>query len=686
MDSMSRGSPLVIYILILFSLPAWSKPNEDIYVSIAAGVLQPIRLAPAVTSVITKEYIEVSGARDLDDLLMSIPGLHVSRSATAYAPIYTMRGIYSEFNAQILMLVNGMPITHIYSGSRSLVWGGMPVHKINRIELIRGPGSAFYGADALGGVINIITHTAKTLDNNELGIQAGSFDSNEVWWSNRFEAQDLKVAWTIEMLKTEGHDEQIDSDTQTLFDTLFGSDASLAPGKVNLGREALDASVDANYKNWNLNLFYQRRRDVETGAGNAQALDPIGSMSASRLMLDLQHSTSFHDNWKLDARLNYFRVSDKHDFMLFPPNSLISFGGAPALFVDGVVGEPDYKEKHLRFDATLSIDNFRYHQLVARMGVENTKLYGLEEKKNFDSSGAPLSETIDVTLDQSLIFILPHQRENMHLVLQDEWIIKDDWYLTFGVRYDHYNDFGGTTNPRTALVWDAAYDTTFKLLYGRAFRAPSYAEQYLINNPVVIGNNNIKPETSDTYELVMDKNISHKTNIKFNLFHYKISDFIRTEKQTAPSNVSHSVNVGKREGYGAEVEILYHFSKALVVNANHSWQVLEDSITKSSLGFEPRTKSHLRVNWQISDKWNINTTANHVGKRARIPGDTRESLAHYTLTDIAIQYGKLVNDWSVALAIKNLFNEDAREPATSTIPNDLPLAGRSLFVELRLLY
>ena len=82
-------------------------------------------------------------------------------------------------------------------------------------------------------------------------------------------------------------------------------------------------------------------------------------------------------------------------------------------------------------------------------------------------------------------------------------ILPSDWYLTAGVRHDQYSDFGGTTNPRLALVWDTAYNLTSKLLYGQAFRPPSFSELYNINNPVGQGNPNLKPETNQSVELAL---------------------------------------------------------------------------------------------------------------------------------------------------------------------------------------
>jgi outer membrane receptor for ferrienterochelin and colicin len=166
---MSTIIRIVFWLLILHAVDALAQnlAREDeeallqIYgdeemISIATGGRRPIAKAPAVATVITAEDIKAIGATDLDEVLETVPGLHVARNFFGYNPIYTFRGIYSDFNAQALVLINGIPITNLFVGDRSQIWGGMPVEAIARIEVIRGPGSALYGADAFAGVINII--------------------------------------------------------------------------------------------------------------------------------------------------------------------------------------------------------------------------------------------------------------------------------------------------------------------------------------------------------------------------------------------------------------------------------------------------------------------------------------------------------------------------------------------------
>ena len=90
--------------------------DED-FISIAIGEVQPIAKAPAVASVITAAEIKRLGAKDIDQILEVVPGLHVARSAI-YDPLYNFRGIHSDFNPQVLVLVNGVPLSNLFHGDR----------------------------------------------------------------------------------------------------------------------------------------------------------------------------------------------------------------------------------------------------------------------------------------------------------------------------------------------------------------------------------------------------------------------------------------------------------------------------------------------------------------------------------------------------------------------------------------
>jgi len=144
----------------------------NISVSIATGTAKPAYQSAAVTTVITAEQIKTMGATELHQVLETVPGLHVSIQAVTNDPMYSMRGIRNEVNSEVLVMLNGTRFSVPYKGS-SMTGMVLPVEAIKQIEVIRGPGSALYGADAFAGVINIITKKAEDIDGTEVGIRGG---------------------------------------------------------------------------------------------------------------------------------------------------------------------------------------------------------------------------------------------------------------------------------------------------------------------------------------------------------------------------------------------------------------------------------------------------------------------------------------------------------------------------------
>lgn len=660
--------------------------DED-FISLATGSRQLISLAPAVATVITAEDIKAIGATDLDHVLETVPGLHVSNSPRAYGPLYTIRGIYTENNPQVLLLLNDIPITNVYVGDRSQVWGGMPINNIARIEIIRGPGSALYGADAFAGTINIITKTAQDISGTEFGVRAGSYNTREGWILHGGTWNGFDIALSLEALKTDGQDGVIDADAQTGYDT-FGTSASLAPGSVNLQRDALDARVDISRDNWRFRAGYQGRFDVGTGAGVAQALDPDGTNDSRRINADLTHDTQWGPNWAVTSQLSFFDTSAESDLVLYPPGA--SFGGP---FPDGMIGSPYVYERHTRLGVSAFYHGIKDHNIRIGAGAIHNDLYKTKERKNFafapDGTPIPLGSVVDVSNDPNSVFIEPHDRRISYAFIQDEWSIAPDWVFTGGVRHDHYSDFGNTTNPRLALVWQTRYDLTTKLLYGRAFRAPAFNELYNINNPVALGNPDLDPEKIDTVELAFDHQYSDDLNIKLNVFSYRMSDILRI-----PPNTSTTQNTGEIHGRGFEIETVYNPAPSLRVLGNYSLQRSIEDDSDNDVANAPRHQAYLRTEWKLTTAWKFNAQANWVADRERDATDSRQNIDDYTTIDVNLRYQPLMSRWELAIAARNLFDADVREPSPrlfpngipviaglAMTPNDLPLAERNVFAE-----
>ena len=649
-------------------------------VSIATGSQQALRRAPAVASVITAEDIAAMGATDLDEVLETVPGVHVNRSANNYSSLYVIRGVFSQFTPQVLVLQNGIPMTTLFTGNKGNLWGGYPVEHIARIEVIRGPGSALYGADAFSGVINIITKAAADTPGTEFGARAGSFKTGSAWVQHGGKMGPVDVAAYLRVGGSEGFKEKITADAQTRFDRLTGTNASLAPGSVNTGYEAVDANLDLGYDKWRLHAGYKLRDDLETGAGIASALDPVGRQKSERVTADLSWADAqFARDWGLGFTASYLQYTQQipTDFQLFPAGANIG-GGVSA---NGFIGGPDTWERQMRLSAFAIYSGFAGHSLRFGLGRDDLNLYKTRETRNFTYSptGAllPVAGGAVVDFSDTSPFMRPQRRKVSYFYVQDEWTFAKDWALTAGLRRDNYSDFGATTNPRLALVWDAALDLTAKLLVGRAFRAPAFNEVYGITNPVALGNPNLRPETISTMETAISWQASRDTQVNLSLFRYNMKDIIRTVSGTY-------ANTGEQNGRGAELEAVWDASRSLRFTGSYSWQRSIDETSKQDAGYAPHNHIYARADWRFTGSWLASGQVNWVADRKRAAGDTRPDVSDYTTLDLTLRTTRLNDQWNFMGTVRNVFNADVREPSLApgtSIPKDLPMAPRAIYLQ-----
>lgn len=657
--------------------------GDKLTVSIATGSQKSLRLAPAVTSVITAADIRAMGATDLDQVMETVAGVHAEKIGANNFSAYVVRGIINELNSQILVLQNGVPMTVLLTGNRSRLWGSYPLQHISRIEIIRGPGSALYGADAYSGVINIITKSAAEIQGTEFGINTGSFSTRDVWIQHGGKLGSIDVAAYFRIGKSAGSAEIVTADAQTGLDRVFGTRASLAPGPLNNGHDAVDAHLDLSYEKWRWRSNFILRDNMGTGTGTSSALDPSGKLKSQRLTSDLSWSDNHigHD-WGLGFNMSYSQYLQRlpSPLVLYPPGVTFPTGNFP----DGIIGAPNTSERQLRVSAYAVYSGWRDHQLRVGVGHDDLNMYDTYEFKNFliTQAGLPQPAGAVQTYTGALAFLEPHRRKIDYVYAQDEWQFAPDWNLTAGIRHDNFSDVGSTTNPRVALVWEAAYNLTAKLLYGQAFRAPSFNELYSINNPAQRGNSSIQPESIKTLEAALIWQARNDLQAKLNIFQFRMKNLIRTVPNAIKGTGSSYANINSQEGHGVETELNWQASRQLRVSGNYSYQVNTDQTTNQDAGYAPRHHVFARADWQFAQDWLLSPQFNWVAGRKRTVGDLRPPVADYKLIDLSLRTN--AGAWEVSGSIRNLMNVDAREPsfAPGSITNDIPLPKRSFYLQV----
>lgn len=660
----------------LGNLPIEELLQVSITTTIATGTKKTIAEAPAIASVITAAEIQAMGARNFEEALETIPGVHVEYSGFNMAPKYLIRGFNTSNNAEVLVLINGVPVTSAVRGDRNIHGGVLPISMISKIEVVRGPGSALYGSEAMSGVINVVTKSADEIKETTVGIRAGSFNSREGWVLTGFTHEDFKFSMMANYSQTDGDKGIITQDAATPFGT------SLAPGPVNRFGRGQDIYLDVEQGHWRFQGGY-RSVSKGSGAGTTDALDPIGRYSVYRETLNLTyHNNKIEEDWDFTSKIDFLhsqQESDSIGVMLFPPGTNLGTAGGP--FINGMIGKPEYQESALHFETIGVYTGFESHILRLGVGVKTQRLYQVRESKNFDPNFGNIGSMTDVS-GTNLAWLPSKTRNNLYSYVQDEWDFRKSWNLTTGVRYDTFSKFGSVVNPRAAVVWQTTPQLTSKLMFGKSFRSPNFVELYSQNNPAIIGNPNLKPETNSVSEIAFSYEVSKSLNLGFNLFHYQARNIISIVK-------GHVANAANEDGNGLELESQFKVSSNLYLTGNYSYLKTRDLATDTKAPLYPTQQAYLREEYQFATNWNFNMQAKYVGSQPRAFGDTRPELKRSTTLDLIILKKKVFGDWMIGGTIKNLFNEDIRAGDLVTnalgapaIPNDLPLERRSYWLEV----
>jgi outer membrane cobalamin receptor len=630
--------------------------------------LMESRKAPAINSVISAKEIRNMGARNVFDVLDKIPGL--STSWNQIKGIVNVRGVQTDHAEKVLLMIDGVRIRDSYTGSPTFLFGeDLMVENIKRIEVVRGPGSALYGAGAFVGVINIITKDPEDFGDDHVVASAtlGSFDTRQYTILFSHNKSDLKVSGHLNYLDTEGERPIIEEDALSNH-PVFNTSVSLAPGLAQTFNEKLDLGLKVKYKDFTLN---GRIIDKERGlyAGVVGALNTGSFLDVKMGLVDLNYHKEILDDLSLSGKLSFVHMNYDAYAELYPPG----FTGGNDV---GLIGRPLFKNDTIGGELTVNY-TIGDHLITSGLVYENDRQYDVRQYDNFANPfSAPVDTSETVTYNKNVT------RRIWAAYVQEMWEITAYDSLTLGIRYDHYNDFGGTTNPRVGYVHEFENEIIFKLLYGRAFRAPNNNELYTINNPAVVGNPNLDPETIETIEAAVEIPFLRYFNFNISYFHNVIEDIIRLDtSQPAPypfTNVSDESTID-----GVETELTCNFGKNRYGYLNASYQNSEDDEGRD-LPYVADWMGNVGYNHEFFGMLNTNVNVFWIGERTRLKGDTRDKAPSSTLVNITMILKNFYKAFEIKGSVFNAFDEHYVAPSTiTTITNDLPLHKRMFLLEVQ---
>ena len=597
---------------------------------------QKVTDAPAAVSVITADEIKRYGYRTLADILRSVRGFWVSNDRN-----YQYLGVRGfsrpgDYNSRVLLLIDGHRLNNgIYDQAPVGTDFPLDVDLIERVEVIRGPSSSLYGTSAFFGVLNVITRQGKDLKTVEAAGAAGTQES----YGGRL-SYGTKLPGGVELLvsgsrySTEGDDRIYFSE----FDRL-GYHNGIASNSD--GDDWYSFFSKISFRDLTLSgLYGSREKQIPTGVYQTVFNDPRNRSTDSYGYLDLTYSRKWDTLWELSARVAY-------DNFYYRGTYIYSGETAGDPFI---VNKDSAKGDWLTGELLLTSRVLENQTISA--GFEDRYHLALEQRTYYE-------EPYEVLLDD-------RRNPNMTaLFLQDEYHLLPNLTLIGGLRWDHYQSFGGTWSPRLAAVYKPFDMTVLKLIYGRAFRAPNVYEMYYDDGISYRGNSELQPERIRTAELVWEQYVGEHFRSSLSAYHYWIEQLI-TQQSEGGFIIYRNVDEVQAQGLEAEAEV--RWVDGLQGRVSYVLQRAEDHREDTGLTNSPRHQVKLNLNYPLmAQKLFAGGEFQYTSSRKTLLG--RDS-GSFFITNLTLFSQNLLKGLELSGTVYNLFDKRYRDPVAGELAID----------------
>ncbi len=625
---------------------------------------EELKTVPAAVTVFTHEEIKRMGLETLDELMNLVPGFQSYRSSLSPLDVpFSSRGRRIGVEAaEVLVLVDGQRLADPASGSSTLFVPKFPLVHIERVEFIRGPGAAVYGSNAMMGVINIVTRS----DVNEVSVSYGSFNRRQAYLLISQRIGDV----AIDLF---GHLEADDGDDYRVQDTF-------SPSRIDTDDPRKFADLNAKIRWHNTQVNFQHN---QFKSENFYELDGLSNgfnqHSAQISSISLKQNFGWQ-SFSSYVWLNYSRTKLNSNAQLTPPGALAAISSPAsndALFASFDFDDPS--EARLQWHNDWNINA----QSGLQFGLELRHINVPEviAKSNFDLgdlSNGNFPIRYYGALRANTTVQAESSRDIVGLYGQYQRQLFETTHLTLGLRYDDFSGIGSQFSPRLGLVHELNDHHSVKLLYGAAFRAPAESELNLLNNPVLLGNPDLKAETVQSWDLIWVGQWPH-TGISIGYFENHFDDSI--VQTSTGSGTQQSENVDQDPTKGFEFELSHELNEHWLLRGTYTY-ISE----KPDLSFrETDQLASLMVNYQQGN-WNANLTATYHNERDMPAVDSNNN--RIALDDYWQLFGKLsynfTSDWQAFVQVKNLLDEDyLTPPVTAALSEGVPNRGREILAGIK---
>ena len=652
--------------------------QAEAFVTIATRHKTSMGKAPSIVTVITAEEIQNLGVRTFIEILRTVPGFEIQKKTSIDGEVPITRGFNNELTNQIRLMINGHFVSNPSFGGAFSIFGDLPVENIERIEIIRGPGSALYGENAFSAVINIITKGPRDMDGVRVSSGYASFDTyneNIVFGKT---LGDFAISGTLHYRETDGFDAKIERDLASLNDEIVVplgfSASSMAPGTLHDESQIFDLNLKTTYKDFSFEGWYRNKKWVPF-LSNMLALTDDSMLEFDYFFAEAGYEKAFEERLSLKSRIYYDQFEDNTIIELLPEGTTLPFDadgdGNFESFPNGSILESRVKQRAV--GAEIHFDYELFDRNTITLGIE-FRLVNQFDSRDFLTADFVTGKALDFLQEvpEEISGKGDFTRRIWSMYFQDTWEPIDTVNLTLGVRHDEYNDFGRTTNPRAGLTWEFMENASLKLLYGEAFRPPTFLEELFVRSL------DLEPETIRTYEVGLSYQFNKHITSSVNYFNNRVKDLIT---QTLIGDDLFFVNSGDARVQGVEMETKVDITKGSYIFMNYTFQDTEDD-DGHNLPFVAKHHGNFGINIHYPKYLNTNLYTFITGERSREPEDMRDDLPGFALLNLSVTVKGFFKTMEIQGTVFNLLDKDYRDPGLSFMPEDLPRPGRTFHVGL----
>ena len=565
------------------------------------------------------------GVRRLADLLQFVPGFQLSQYRKRHRSIWS-RGMLQRYNDKLILLVDGVRQQHFYYGHFDL-GDNLALEQIESVEIIQGPASSLYGANALSGLISVKTKDFSALPQLQVSAEYGDNHRSKV--TGLYNSENVQV-----------------------FGSYLDQHAAFRDSRESfIGSEVMQP-LDESYQS-----FYIKARPVE---GLTLKLDYNKSTAPFLFIPPTQDGFVEYENWAINAS---YDVGDFETGRL-EVDAFYQDNDGREFEKEQVTRRHGYEEFQSAVMAGINATLFkRYGSHTLALGGswsrDEAKETEYERLFHFARGFLVVPETGNLLAEPKIV------NEDFAVFLQDVWQVTDDLSVTLGTRHDKFDRFGEYTNYRVAAVYSQPGGHTWKFLYGTGIRPPSPREYLKVLEGTTFVAPIPKAERMKSYELSYGYS-AQRVKTTVTAFHNRVDDFISEMPTPDGADEFFANSFSSVDMVGIEGVLDVSFSDDFDMRLSASYT----DVSSPTYGNTPYVASWLGsvlAHYHLNDSHRIGMSFIYNDNRRDLNSDPSDDAESFIQTNLFVE-GQLSPQLNYRLGVDNLLDDTIVDPAADFGP------------------